>query len=102
MQLRAETASRSPRGHASQRAHRSFHSRNSRTARKNRNRTRSGSASRYLDGHGGRLASADAQARDAAPAPGFPERADQGDENARARGADRVAERAGSAVDIDL
>src|SRR5881396_1104938 len=95
-------AARSLRGRISPRAHRFSRSRYSRRARKNRNRTRPGSASRNLDRHGSRLAPADAQARDAAPASGLLERADQGDEDARARGAYRVAERAGTAVDIDL
>src|SRR5712691_7896621 len=91
----------SPRGRISPRAHRFSRSRYSRRARRSRNKTRPGSASRDLNRHGGRLASADAQARDAALASGLLERADQGDEDTRARGADRVAERTGTAVNVD-
>src|SRR5471032_3548208 len=53
-------------------------------------------------GHGGRFAAADAQRRHALLAAGALERADQGDDDARAGGADRVAQRAGAAVDVDL
>ena len=57
---------------------------------------------RQLDRHCGCFAAADAERRDAALCPARPKRGDQRHQNARARGADRMAERAGAAVDVDL
>src|SRR5450830_1470650 len=55
-----------------------------------------------FDRHRRRFAAADAQGRHAALAAGFLQGAQQGDDGARARGADRVAQRARAAVDVDL
>ncbi|KGC57475.1 acetyl-CoA acetyltransferase domain protein [Burkholderia mallei] len=55
-----------------------------------------------LDAHRGRFAAADAQARHAALGPARAQRADQRDEDAGARRADRMAERARAAVHVDL
>ena len=52
--------------------------------------------------HRGGFAAADAQARHAALQPVLAQRADQRHDDARAGGADRVAERAGAAVHVDL
>src|SRR5207344_3266543 len=57
---------------------------------------------RHLDRHCGGFAAAYAQRSHAALSATRPERGDQRHQNARARRADRVAERAGAAVDIDL
>src|SRR5665213_4194417 len=59
-------------------------------------------ASQALDRQRRRLAAADAQRRDAAPAAGLAQRAQQRDDDARAGRADRMAERACAAVDVDL
>src|SRR5208337_4824541 len=58
--------------------------------------------SEHLDGHGGGFAAADAQRGDAALQSVFRQRRHQSDQDARARGADRMAERAGAAMDIHL
>src|SRR5688572_18301503 len=58
--------------------------------------------SNQLERHGGGLATADAKARHAALQAVLAQAADQGHERARARGADRMAERAGAAVDVVL
>src|SRR5450830_950725 len=55
-----------------------------------------------LDADGRRFAAADAQRRHAALAAAVLQRAQQRDDDARAGGADRVAQRAGAAVHIDL
>src|SRR5579885_3114137 len=53
-----------------------------------------------LHQHRQRLAAADAEARDAAPAPACLQRVQERRENARARRSDRMAERHGPAVDV--
>src|SRR6056297_614720 len=63
---------------------------------------RTGTVSDRLDTDGHCLAAADAQRGDAAPAAAFAERVQQRDEDARARGADGMAQGAGAAVDVDL
>src|SRR6185437_16077520 len=55
-----------------------------------------------LDRHRRRFAPANAERRDAALEPPCAKRRDQRHQYARARGADRVAERAGAAIDVDL
>ena len=55
-----------------------------------------------LDRHRGRLAAPDAQRGDAALKAPRPERAEQGHEDPRPGSADRVAEGAGAAVDVDF
>src|SRR6185437_9685769 len=54
-----------------------------------------------LDRERRRLAAADAERRDAAPAAALAQRAEQRHDDARARCADRVAERARAAVNVD-
>ena len=55
-----------------------------------------------FDRHRRGFAAADAQAGDAALAAVLAQRAEQRHQDARARGADRMAQRAGAAVDVDL
>src|SRR5450432_4024150 len=53
-----------------------------------------------LEGHGRGFAAADAQRGDTAPAAARAQRVDERGDNTRAGGANRVAKRAGTAVDV--
>src|SRR4029079_4968346 len=61
-----------------------------------------GSGSDHFHSYGRRFAAADAQRGDAALPPALPEGVEQGDDDARAAGADRMAERGRAAMDVDL
>src|SRR5512134_1342336 len=58
--------------------------------------------SEHLKRHGGCFAAADAECRHAALAAGLFQRAEQRHDDARARRADRVSERAGTTMDVHL
>src|SRR5690625_3323666 len=64
--------------------------------------TRSAMVSEQLDGNGRGFAATYAQAGHAAPAAPLFKRVNESDQNARAAGAQRVAQRTGAAVDVDL